>query len=52
MKFSLIGVLLFVGIKMLVVDLIKIPTSVSLFVILGLLLAGIVYSNYSSRKAL
>ena len=51
MKFSLIGVLLFVGIKMLIVHFFHIPTSVSLIVILLLLLSGVWYSNYAARKS-
>jgi tellurite resistance protein TerC len=50
MKFALIGVLLFVGIKMLLVHLIEIPTSFSLLVILGLLAAGVLYSVYSASR--
>ncbi len=49
MKFALIGVLFFVGIKMLILKYIEIPTSVSLLVILGLLSSGVLYSIYSSR---
>jgi tellurite resistance protein TerC len=49
MKFALIGVLFFVGIKMLIVHYLKIPTNISLFVILGLLLSGVLYSVYSAR---
>ncbi|MBU2020174.1 MAG: TerC/Alx family metal homeostasis membrane protein [Bacteroidetes bacterium] len=50
MKFALIGVLLFVGTKMMIVHFVKIPTSVSLLVILSLLVSGVLYSSYSSRK--
>jgi len=49
MKFALIGVLLFVGIKMLVVHLFEIPTSISLLIILGFLTTGVLYSIYSTR---
>lgn len=50
MKFALIGVLFFVGVKMLIVHYYKIPTSVSLIVILGLLVGGVLYSIYRNRK--
>lgn len=44
MRFALIGVLLFVGIKMLIVHYLKIPTWLSLLVILGFLVSGVVFS--------
>jgi tellurite resistance protein TerC len=49
MKFALIGVLFFVGTKMLIVHYYEIPTSMSLLIILGLLATGVFYSIYSSR---
>lgn len=49
MKFALIGVLFFVGVKMLIVHYIEISTPISLFTILGLLTFGVVYSMYKSR---
>lgn len=49
MKYALIGVLFFVGIKMLIVHYFEIPTSISLLIILGLLASGVFYSIYSSR---
>ncbi|MCT4560348.1 MAG: TerC family protein [Crocinitomicaceae bacterium] len=48
MKFSLIAVLMFVGIKMLLVHYLHIPTSISLIVIVLLLASGIVYSLIAS----
>jgi tellurite resistance protein TerC len=49
MKFALIGVLFFVGFKMLIVHYYEIPTSISLLIILGLLATGVFYSIFSSR---
>lgn len=49
MKFALIGVLFFVGIKMLIVHYFEIPTSISLIVILGFLISGVLYSLYSTQ---
>ncbi len=49
MKYALIAVLLFVGIKMLIVHFVHIPTNISLFAILGFLLTGVIYSVYKSR---
>jgi tellurite resistance protein TerC len=49
MKYALIGVLFFVGIKMLIVHYLEIPTSISLLIILGLLTSGVLYSIYSAR---
>ncbi|MFA7273991.1 MAG: TerC/Alx family metal homeostasis membrane protein [Crocinitomicaceae bacterium] len=49
MKFALIGVLFFVGIKMLLAHYYEISTNISLIAILGLLTAGVLYSLYSSR---
>jgi tellurite resistance protein TerC len=49
MKYALIGVLLFVGVKMLVVHFYKISTPVSLFVILGFLVSGVLFSMYKAR---
>ncbi len=50
MKYALIGVLLFVGVKMLIVHYFSISTMVSLLVIVGILTAGIVYSMVSTKK--
>lgn len=49
-KFALVGVLLFVGIKMMIVHYVKISTGVSLGVILGLLVMGIVFSLVKSSE--
>ncbi len=49
MKYALIAVLLFVGIKMLIVHFVEIPTNVSLFAILGFLVSGVLYSVYKAR---
>jgi tellurite resistance protein TerC len=48
MKYALIGVLMFVGIKMLLVHMLPIPTSVSLLIIVGILASGIAYSLIAS----
>ena len=50
MKYALIAILLFVGIKMLISHNLHINTLVSLLVILGLLASGIVYSMISTQK--
>lgn len=50
MKYALIGVLLFVGIKMVIVHYIKIPTNISLIIILGFLVSGVLYSVYRSQQ--
>ena len=50
LKTSLAAVLSFVGVKMLIVDLYKIPIALSLGVIAGLLIAGIVASLMRSRR--
>lgn len=50
MKYALIGVLLFVGIKMVIVHYLKIPTNISLFIILGFLVSGVLYSVYRSQQ--
>lgn len=51
-KYSLIVVLLFVGIKMIVIQAFHIhfPTYISLSVILGALISGVVYSLYRNAK--
>ncbi len=49
MKYALIAVLLFVGIKMLIVQFVHIPTSISLFAILGFLVSGVLFSVYKAR---
>jgi tellurite resistance protein TerC len=51
-KYSLIAVLLFVGIKMIVIQALGIhfPTYISLSVILGALTSGIVYSLYKNKQ--
>lgn len=46
LKYSLAAILVFVGIKMAVVDLYKIPTNVSVIVIAGLLVLGVVASLF------
>jgi tellurite resistance protein TerC len=43
-KFSLVFILLFVGVKMMLVNHIKLSTSISLSVILGALAIGILWS--------
>lgn len=50
LKFGLAFVLMFVGIKMLVVKWIHVPTSVSLLVIGGLLVSSIIASLIATRK--
>ncbi|MFT7343522.1 MAG: tellurite resistance protein TerC [Lentimonas sp.] len=50
MKFALVAVLLFVGLKMLLIHFYPIPTGISLIVILMLLTSGIVYSIYVERN--
>lgn len=50
MKYALIGVLFFVGFKMLVIHFLVIPTFLSLTIILGLLSTGVFYSAYKTRK--
>ncbi len=49
MKYALIGVLLFVGTKMLIVHFYKISTPISLFTILGCLVGGVIFSIYKGR---
>ncbi|MDC1402900.1 TerC family protein [Crocinitomicaceae bacterium] len=49
MKYALIGVLLFVGTKMLIVHFYKISTPISLFTILGCLVGGVIFSIYKAR---
>lgn len=49
MKYALIAVLLFVGVEMLIIHMVEIPTSISLIAILGFLLTGLFYSIYKSR---
>lgn len=50
MKFALVGVLLFVGIKLVLQNHYHIPTFISLLVIIGLITGGIIYSLYRSKK--
>ena len=51
-KYSLVGILLFVGLKMILVDVewIKITPMISLSVILGFLTFGVIYSIYKNSK--
>lgn len=53
LKYALAAVLIFIGSKMFIADLLdtKIPAPVSLGVTFGLLAAGCVYSLYKSRKS-
>lgn len=46
LKYSLAAILVFVGIKMSIVDLYKIPTNISVIVIAGLLVLGVVASLF------
>lgn len=50
-KYSLVAVLLFVGVKMMIVHFVEIPPLVSLGVILGSITIGILYSLYKTRNA-
>ena len=50
LKYSLAAILVFVGIKMSIVDFYKVPTNVSVLVIVGLLLAGVIASKFVSKK--
>jgi tellurite resistance protein TerC len=49
-KYSLVAVLLFVGIKMMLVQFYHISPVVSLLVIVGSLLAGVFYSMYKLKQ--
>jgi tellurite resistance protein TerC len=50
MKYALVLVLLFVGIKMLLFHFIEIPPLLSLGIILGLLISGVLFSKIKSAK--
>jgi tellurite resistance protein TerC len=54
LKYALAAVLIFIGSKMFIADLLdtKIPAPVSLGITFGLLAAGCVYSLYKSRKSI
>ncbi len=49
-KYSLVGILLFVGVKMMIVKWIHINPMISLCVIVSMLLLGIFYSMYKNKK--
>jgi tellurite resistance protein TerC len=49
-KYSLVGILLFVGVKMMIVKWIHINPMISLCVIVSMLLLGIFYSMYRNKK--
>jgi tellurite resistance protein TerC len=53
MKYSLVAVLMFVGVKMLIVHFVEIPALLSLAIILFILAMGIVFSiiNKDKKKA-
>jgi tellurite resistance protein TerC len=50
-KYSLVGILLFVGIKMLIVKWFHISPMISLFVIISFLIIGIIYSIWKNKTA-
>ncbi|NLG43780.1 MAG: TerC family protein [Phycisphaerae bacterium] len=52
LKFSLVFLLAYVGVKMLVSGVYKIPIGVSLSIIVGLLAAGILASIFASRRGM
>ena len=51
LKFGLAFVLMFVGVKMLIVEWIHVPTAVSLLVIASLLVSSIIASLIATRNA-
>ena len=51
MKYSLVFVLMFVGVKMLIVHFVEIPALLSLVIILFVLILGVVYSLLNKKKA-
>lgn len=50
MKYSLVFVLMFVGVKMMIIHFIEIPAMLSLVIILGVLVLGVVYSMLHKGK--
>ena len=50
LKYSLVIILMFVGIKMLISEIYHIPTLISLSVVGGILTAGILASVYHSKN--
>jgi tellurite resistance protein TerC len=50
LKYSLVAILIYVGVKMLIVDFAHIPTGVSLGVIVVMLTTGIITSTIASRR--
>lgn len=51
MKYSLVFVLMFVGVKMLIVHFVEIPALLSLIIILFVLILGVLYSLLNKKKA-
>lgn len=51
LKYSLVVLLLFIGIKMLLLEVFHLPVSVSLLIIILILVAGVVASIFSDKKA-
>ncbi|MHB1148264.1 MAG: hypothetical protein ACYC01_11815, partial [Lutibacter sp.] len=49
-KYGLSAILVFVGVKMVIVDLYKIPVLMSLFIILGILVISVITSLLFPKK--